>query len=349
MAFRFWIQNESLMCTVLSLIVHFIIQSIFNLILIDSVLVYCCASNCDKINKYIFRECFLLYMASYGIPLLIIGITFLINSNLIASSARSLCWLSFNPQDLSLLWLFLPTFLSIASTIFLILLTIFKRLKQTSSGAHLELKSNRYYDINHCWRSVFLILSLESVHWIVAHIFIHTPLSSSTTSLLLIFFLTNISQAVGLFIISFAKNDKVRNSICKTLSSIGWLSRFIKSNNIGPPLHSPPPSLTAYFYSLDPSILISPPSPIIKLTPSSSSSSTSSSRHRIYDHTTPRGMMARHTLSSSRYIPEVNPYAPPVPIPFHEYEDISRPSPDINYGFHQQMHQPNSCYYHTTR
>ena len=172
----------------------------------------------------------------------------------------------------------------------------------------------------------------------------------STTPILSIFFLTNLFQAIGLFIISFAKNDRVKNSICKSLSSIGWLPNFVKSTNAEPNVRPPAPSLAAYFYSLNPSHLISPPSPIIKLTPSTSStSSTSSSRHQICAHNTSKEILVRNTLSNSKYIPEVNPYAPPVSIPIHEYEDIPQNSSEINYGFSQQRLQPNFYYDHATR
>ncbi|XP_015791415.1 uncharacterized protein LOC107368148 isoform X2 [Tetranychus urticae] len=283
---------------------------------------------------------------------------------------------------------------------------------------------SHHRQLEHNWQPTLYLLLLECCFWLMFNIYLTSPATNVIATI--IFSLLNVSNAAGVCTITFIRNRRARHNVRKWLLINKYVPncfKFGSTANIEPSSMSPLSTvngltnsgstatpMTACFYSLDPSHLMSPPSPIIKLT-SSLSNCSSSRLHTLnvnnninhlhtHQHTTTlnphqyqqqqqsqfsRSMNdgsnnvlrasqetlslhhANLTLASGRptsglnngqvgapgrqLVPEVSPYAPPVPIYLHEYEDISSNLATDSYSFIGQprVGPTNSYYYHTTR
>lgn len=150
--------------------------------------------------------------------------------------------------------------------------------------------------------------------------------------------------SVILFVsVCFARNDRIRGNFKKSLSGLSWLptcvTRSVHGKNLPPSAlvhHSmgSSPSTPAYFYSLDPAKLQPPPSPLIRPSihhhhnhgsgNSSGNSSASSCLNGLGSSTLSTASRGYHQIQ------DVNPYAAPVPISMHEYEDIGTAMKDYH-------------------
>uniref|UniRef100_T1KX91 SUEL-type lectin domain-containing protein n=1 Tax=Tetranychus urticae TaxID=32264 RepID=T1KX91_TETUR len=489
-SFQPWTESSSPLCNTVGILLHFLLQAIFNVILIDSIRVYCNTTNAAA-NKPTFssslslisKNSITLYLLTYGLPIVTIGISFLIEPTLIyrgltpgstGSTTHSLlmtyCWFTSSTTPSSILfqtslWVFLPTFLSIFFTALLVLLTIYGKMSPSStpstnpSGQDASMGNTQstglpiygsnpsHYHTNqgslidyktgiNVTDSSGIAIIQQSGYTNNAqqnqqqnnrhHSLRHSHHNATNVIATIIFSLLNVSNAAGVCTITFIRNRRARHNVRKWLLINKYVPncfKFGSTANIEPSSMSPLSTvngltnsgstatpMTACFYSLDPSHLMSPPSPIIKLT-SSLSNCSSSRLHTLnvnnninhlhtHQHTTTlnphqyqqqqqsqfsRSMNdgsnnvlrasqetlslhhANLTLASGRptsglnngqvgapgrqLVPEVSPYAPPVPIYLHEYEDISSNLATDSYSFIGQprVGPTNSYYYHTTR
>ncbi|RWS16757.1 latrophilin Cirl-like isoform X2 [Dinothrombium tinctorium] len=379
------------MCTAISAFLLYVLQSIFILIFLNSFRVYCCARSCDKFDAYLSKSNVIFHLLTYIVPLLPVLCGFFYDYNVYRNTyARFVCSLNFQQhRNASLLLLTSILIIALASFVLIALAALARctsggdgdgkrtRTNQFCPNGNAQrdnVKASRAERLTISWQPPAIVLIAQIVNWSFCYLFLQQ--SSQTVFTTSAFAVSNIVQAALLFVFSFAKNDKVRNNLQKTLTSVEWLPECIKKPDRSPPMVPPPPQ-TAYYYSLDASQLqASPPSPIIKL---KTCHQQRGSKHfdQLRDHrnsmlSSTNQAPLQHSLprpNAPRYIPEINPYAPPVPIlatlsvsqpSSPEYEDISVAQQHIgechNYGFaqsqhhippHQQLHHhPRTTHHH---
>lgn len=282
----------------------------------DAVRVYCYrVCNCDIGKLFSFcckcasRPNLCLHLVSYGIPLItVLALAILCPDVYLPAGRRHYYWLSI-PSLAEAAAAFSPAIAAVLAAGVLLLLVLV-------SGRPSEHKEPRDQRESHLLPPL-IILTFQAPNWILANLYFHQPNSSIffTSS----FAVINIVQAVVLFVLCFSQNDRVRGNIQSSLAKVQWLPQCVRAgkNSTGALVSTSAPQTPAYFYALDPSQLAPPPSPLIR--------QTLHHQHH-HQHTLGRLDNAPNNLGGGGhrgYIPEVNPYAAPVPVPMHEYEDIT--------------------------
>ncbi|XP_074595955.1 uncharacterized protein LOC141851076 [Brevipalpus obovatus] len=383
--FQTWTDSSLVVCALLAISLHYLLQSVFNLIVIDCIRVYSCAhDNCDKIGKLLAKRSIALYLITYGLPIVVLISFYLVDPRLIRDASAIVsrptfpldisshsnpfsyrhqldqtCWFGTGISSVftsyASLWIYLPVLGAFLASLCVIVATIFGKSVERQhhlSVPGMDMKGSNFYGKVHRWHCTVYLLVVQCAFWSILIMFISSPLNS--VALAAIFCTINLVSALSVLYVSFFNSRLVRNNVRKSLTSCYMVTKCFgrgTSDNIGPsPLAPMSTPMTACFYSLDPSHLMSPPSPIVKLTSSSSSSSSARCLHLNGrdDRTCSQETLPIHQINSlgPRHIPEVSPYAPPVPIYRHEYEDIASVMDHYNYG---QSRHTNSPYYHTTR
>lgn len=399
MTLQTWRNTPPVVFTLVALLMNYLLQSIFNLIVIDCIRIYSFSrDSTDKLGKLLLaKQTLILYLITYLLPVITLAIIFLLNTDVVSisidhiphhssistsslpspspslsspsaslsSPSSATYWLTGDLFPHTSIWLYLPVIVSTILSVFIIVSTIIYS-KQDNNNAHTyslpgmdigkvmnSVSSGRVYN----WQSTMFILIVQCAFWTILILFISSPVSSF--GLASTFCLINLVTASSVLYVAFFNSRTVRNNVLKSFVHCRWTSKCLgrgQSDNIGPsPLSAPISApMTACFYSLDPSHLMSPPSPLVKLTSSSSSASSARFVHMNNDtscsqETLPIHQMNTYNANTRRHVPEVNPYAPPVPIyPRHEYEDISNNM--INsLGYGQSHYSISPYYYHTAR
>lgn len=390
MTLQTWTITSPIILTFIALLMHYLLQSIFNLIVIECITIFTFSrDSADKFGKLLqAKQTLILYVIAYLLPIITLGIIFLLNTSVVSisidfipsyssstSSSSSSSSLShshsipkrwFNKELLSVkfMWLYLPVLVSIGASVFIVVSTIIYSRKSNNKHDYGLSGMNTGKEVHfvsakkvYNWQSTMYILCIQSAFWTVLLLFISSPVNSFP--LVCTFCLINLVNTLSVLYVAFFNSRTVRNNVRKSFIHCRWISMCLgraQSDNIGPTALSAPISapMNVCFYSLDPTHLMQPPSPLVKLTSSSSSASSARLVHMNSDRTSsqetlPIHQMNTYNTSTGRHISDVNPYAPPVPIyARHEYEDISNHV--INSSTYGQSHYSLSpYYYHTAR
>ena len=323
------IESSPFLSFVIPFTTHLLLLNIFIWSFIETARVYCCrARNCDISKLFYCCKCIstptlCLHLVSYGIPLISVATLGALYPDVyLASQRRHYYWISLNSIS-EAGWAYSPAIAGIiTSLVLLILLLVIRNPSDNKHEQSRDLKD----------RSVLpsmVILACQTPNWILANLYF-LQLNSSiffTSS----FAVINIVQSVILFVLCFSQNDRVRGNIQNSLSKVQWLPQCVR-NGKPTALVSSSPQTPAYFYSLDPTQhLAPPPSPLIRQT------LQLHSNHLLHHHSQQAlPQVPNNNLSNTMrnggvgYISEVNPYAAPVPVPMHDYEDIGTALRDIN-------------------
>ena len=327
--------SSPLFCRLLPATGHLALLATFALLALDAFRVYSASRTCDKLTKHLSRWFRALYALAYALPLIAVILVAVLEPSLYPSfSLNASCWSSDAPNFPLSGFLFLPGYLALIASLILLLLSATAK-KQAVNDLTARRSPAKILNVvgpedGDSWRPSIVLLMVEWSTWLLFLGAGRTLTSSAVLTAL--FILLNLLQALVLLVLA-KRRSRVR---C-------WVPEcFRKSANdqANSPSVGSLPSQTAYFYALDPETLraraAAPPSPIIKL-----SSETS---RNVEQHNQCFERDEQHRYGQrSRYIPEVNPYAPPVPIsvasnvrplaPPHEYEDIRGNCTEYDYGF----------------
>ncbi|KAI1289631.1 Latrophilin Cirl [Halotydeus destructor] len=304
---------------------HLLLLNIFIWSFLESLRVYCIRSgrSCDisgilSCTKCLFPPSVCLYIVAYGLPFVsALALGSLYPEVYIGHTGRHYAWLTLGTLD-HILWAFWPALLSVIMSLVVLSMAAMFR-------PHIDDKGLR--DINGTGKErsllpPLIILACQVPSWLLVAVYFHKPSSSIlyTGSLALI----NIVQSVILFVLCFSQNDRVRGDIQSSLNRVTWLPQCVRTGKSAPgnlvssSSASSSPQTPAYFYSLDPTHLghglpmppgplgAGPPSPLIR------SQMSHLQQHRQLSLADLALVTAQNRTYST--IPEVNPYAAPVPV-----------------------------------